>query len=124
MTFPAQAQILRVVHLSSVIPANDTRESVFGHRIFSCREWGSNLGPLASEASALPLSYHAEITISTLIAGYRSVFFSAVFGAEFLAPFPSPKIMFFSPILKENSPQNEVLKKNRQNVTTACRKCV
>ena len=40
-----------------------------------------------------------------------SVFFSAVFGAEIPAPFPSPKSMFFSPILKENSPQNEVFKK-------------
>ena len=47
------------MHLSSVIPANDTRESVFGHRNFSRRERESNLGPLAPEASALPLSYHA-----------------------------------------------------------------
>ena len=41
------------MHLSSVIPANDTRESVFGLRNFPRRERGSNLGPLAPEASAL-----------------------------------------------------------------------
>ena len=40
------------MHLSSVIPANDTRESVFGHQNFSRRERESNLGPLAPEASA------------------------------------------------------------------------
>ena len=40
------------MHLSSVIPSNDTRESVFGHRNFSRRERESNLGPLAPEASA------------------------------------------------------------------------
>ena len=37
------------MHLSSVIPANDTRESVFGDRNFSRRERESNLGPLAPE---------------------------------------------------------------------------
>ena len=51
----------RTMHLSSVIPANDTRESVFGLRNFPRRKWGSNLGPLAPEASALttelPLYY-------------------------------------------------------------------
>ena len=54
-----------------------------------------------------------------------SVFF-LLFGGRNSAPFPLPKSMFFSPILKENSPQNEVFKKkkNRQNETTACRKCV
>ena len=41
------------MHLSSVIPANDTRESVFGLRNFPHRGRGSNRGPLASEASAL-----------------------------------------------------------------------
>ena len=41
------------MHLSSVIPANDTRESVFGLQNFPRRERGSNLGPLAPEASAL-----------------------------------------------------------------------
>ena len=45
--------IRRTMHLSSVIPANDTRESVFGLRNFPRRERGSNLGPLAPEASAL-----------------------------------------------------------------------
>ena len=39
-------------HLSSVIPANDTRGSVSGHRNFLHRERGSSLGPLAPEASA------------------------------------------------------------------------
>ena len=38
--------------LSSNIPANDTRESMFGHRNFPRRERGSNLGPLAPEANA------------------------------------------------------------------------
>ena len=51
------------MHLSSVIPANDTRESVFGHRNFSRRERESNLGPLAPEASAKPLSYHAFLMV-------------------------------------------------------------
>ena len=50
--------------ISMVIPANDTRESMFGHRNFSRRERESNLGPLAPEASAKPLSYHAFMTIA------------------------------------------------------------
>ena len=35
------------MHLSSVnvIPANETRESIFGHRNFPRHEQGSNLGP-------------------------------------------------------------------------------
>ena len=41
------------MHLSSVIPANDTRESVFGRRNFPRRVRGPNLGPLAPGASAL-----------------------------------------------------------------------
>ena len=41
------------MHLSSVIPANVSRESVFGLQNFPRRERGSNLGPLAPEASAL-----------------------------------------------------------------------
>ena len=49
---PVNVPIRRTMHLSSVIPANDTRESVFGHRNFSRRERESNLGPLAPEASA------------------------------------------------------------------------
>ena len=44
-----------MMHLSS----NDTRESMFGHRNFPPHQLGSNLGPLAAEASALPMSYHA-----------------------------------------------------------------
>ena len=39
--------------LSSVIPANDTRKSVFGHQNFPRCEPGSNLGPLAPEASVV-----------------------------------------------------------------------
>ena len=42
---------------ASVIPANDTRESVFGHRKFPHHKQGLNLGPLAPEASAQPVSY-------------------------------------------------------------------
>ena len=49
---PVNVLIRRTMHLSSVIPANDTRESVFGHRNFSRHERESNLGPLAPEASA------------------------------------------------------------------------
>ena len=49
---PVNVPIRRTMHLSSVIPANDTRESVFGHRNFSRRERESNLGPLAPEVSA------------------------------------------------------------------------
>ena len=48
---PVNVPIRRTMHLSSVIPANDTRESMFGHRNFPRREQGSNLGPLAPEAS-------------------------------------------------------------------------
>ena len=56
--------------------------------------------------------------------GYNSVFFFCCFGGPNSAPFALAKKYVFSPILKENSPQNEVLKKekNRQNVTT--QKCV
>ena len=50
---PVNVPIRRTMHLSSVIPANNTRESVFGLRNFPRRERGSNLGPLAPEASAL-----------------------------------------------------------------------
>ena len=49
---PVNVPIRRTMHLSSVIPANDTRESVFVHRNFPRREWESNLGPLAPEAGA------------------------------------------------------------------------
>ena len=53
-----------------------------------------------------------------------SVFFLLFLGPKF-DPISLAKKYVFSPILKENSPQNEVFKKkNRQNVTTACRKCV
>ena len=52
-------QIRRTMDLSSVIPANETKESVFPLRNFPSREHGSNPRPLAPEASGLPLSYHA-----------------------------------------------------------------
>ena len=45
------------MHLPSVIPANDTRESVFGHRKFPHHKQGLNLGPLEPEAIAQLLSY-------------------------------------------------------------------
>ena len=48
---PVNVPIQRTMHLSSVIPANVNRESVFGHQIFPCRERGSNLEPLAPEAT-------------------------------------------------------------------------
>ena len=51
-------------------------------------------------------------------------FFLLFLGPKF-GPIPLAKKYVFSPILKGNSPQNEVFKKkNQQNVTTACRKCV
>ena len=54
-----------------------------------------------------------------------TVFFSAVFLGPKFGPIPLAQKYAFSPILKENYPQNEVfIKKNRQNVTTACPKCV
>ena len=49
---PVNVPIRRMMHLSSVIPANDTRESMFGQRNFPRPKRGSNLGPLAPEASA------------------------------------------------------------------------
>ena len=61
-TFPAQGTSSKhpdlkddVAYLSSVIPANDTIESVFGNQNFPYHEQGSNLRPLAPEASAQPL---------------------------------------------------------------------
>ena len=45
--------VQRTAHLSSVIPANDTRESLFGHRNVLRREQGKNLEPLTPEANAL-----------------------------------------------------------------------
>ena len=42
---------------------------------------------------------------------YIPVFFFCCFWGRNWAPFPSPKRYVFSPILKENSPQNEVFKK-------------
>ena len=56
---PLNVPIRRTMHLSSDISANDTRESVFGLQNVPLREWGSNLVPLAPEASALTTSYHA-----------------------------------------------------------------
>ena len=54
MNFPeVNVPFRRTVHLSSVIPENDTRGSVSGDNKFPRREQGSNLGPLAPEASAL-----------------------------------------------------------------------
>ena len=51
---PVTVPIRRTMHLSSVIPVNDTRESVFRpgfrHQNFSHRERGLNLEPLAPEA--------------------------------------------------------------------------
>ena len=49
---PANIPIRSTMHLSSIIPANDTRESVFGHWNFPRRGRGSNLGPPAPEVSA------------------------------------------------------------------------
>ena len=49
MGHPVNVPIRRTAHLFSVVPTNDTKESMFGHRNVS----GSNLGPLAPEASAL-----------------------------------------------------------------------
>ena len=40
-------------------------------------------------------------------------FFSAVLGAEIRPHSPRQKVCFFSPILNENSPQNEVFKKKK-----------
>ena len=84
------------MHFSSVIPANDTIESVFGHRNFPRRERGSNLRLLAPEASAYPLSYHAF----TLNAGVVALWFSGdpgkkpcifvIFQGGGLDPLPPP----------------------------------
>ena len=53
MGHPFSVPIRRTSHLSSAIPANDTQESVFGHRNCPRRERGSNLVPLAPEESAI-----------------------------------------------------------------------
>ena len=44
--------IRRTAHCFHVIPANDTKESVFGHQIFPRAPRGSNPEPLAPAASA------------------------------------------------------------------------
>ena len=49
---PLNVPIRRRMHLSSVIPANDTRESMFGHQNFPPNEQGSDLGSLAPETMA------------------------------------------------------------------------
>ena len=52
---PVNVPIRRTMHLSSVIPANDTRESVFGHRSFPRRERRSNRGKcLTTELPRFP----------------------------------------------------------------------
>ena len=48
-----------MAHLSSVFPANDTKEIVICDRNFPSREQGLNVGPLAPEASALTSELHA-----------------------------------------------------------------
>ena len=74
MTLPAQGSssyvpIRRTMHLSSVIPANDTRESVFGNRNFPPRQRGSNLGTLSF---SFPLRMEQDCVPGT------SVFFVSV----------------------------------------------
>ena len=63
---PDNVLIRRTVHLSSVVPANDSKESMFGHRIFFSPAAGSNPWPLALKASALTTSYHASYQLSGL----------------------------------------------------------
>ena len=67
---PVYVPIRRTMHLSSVIPANDTRESVFGHRNFSRRERESNLGPLAPEATTLHLHITSLFVVRNIKCGY------------------------------------------------------
>ena len=51
---PVNVPIRMTVHCIHIIPANDTKESVFGPPLnFPRRRWGSNPGPLAPETSAL-----------------------------------------------------------------------
>ena len=41
--FPVKVPIRWTVHLFSVIPANDSKESMFGHQIFTRPEQGLSL---------------------------------------------------------------------------------
>ena len=50
---PVNFPIQRTAHCIHVMPANDTNESMFGHRKFPCISLGSIKVPLALEASAL-----------------------------------------------------------------------
>ena len=50
---PVNILIRRTAHCVHVIPANDTKRSVFGHRTFRRLPRGSNPVPLAPEASVL-----------------------------------------------------------------------
>ena len=62
MGHPINVPIRRTMHLSSVIPANDTGESALGLRNFPHRERGSNLGPEASALiTELPRSYPSSL---------------------------------------------------------------
>ena len=54
---PVNVPIRRTVHLSRVIPANDTRESVFGHGNFPRHKRRSNLGPLAPKCLTTELPH-------------------------------------------------------------------
>ena len=47
---PVNVPIRRTAHCFHVIPANDTNESVFGHRKFPCLSLGSIPVPLAQKA--------------------------------------------------------------------------
>ena len=62
MGHPINVPIRRTMHLSSVIPANDTGESALGLRNFPHRERGSNLVPEASVLiTELPRSYPSSL---------------------------------------------------------------
>ena len=74
MGHPVNVPIRRTMYLSSV-PANDTRESVFGRRNFPRRERGSNLGPIAPEASALTTELPRLILIIDFKFFFKSFFF-------------------------------------------------
>ena len=75
---PVNVPIWRTMHLSSVIPANDTRESVFGHRNFPRRERGSNLGFWSMESRCWSINvFHGSCTLKSveLLLSSAKIFF-------------------------------------------------
>ena len=67
---------MRMAHCFHVIPANDTKGSVFGPQNFPHRRRGLNPGPLAPEASALTteLSFSDHLSLFSKLDNQASIY--------------------------------------------------